>query len=200
MKIIKRTFTLIELLVVIVIIAILMGILLPVVQSVRINAKKAKAKAECNAIVTAIKQYEATYGYLPVNPTYTPTDEDNYRQLIEMLTGYDGPDASTSINGGSCGNPRDLRLLDVPSTYSTDDTARSGMPAGADAPGALGDYVDPWGSRYMIYVDGNYDGQVSVYGSNLNGSVFVYSLGPDCKHNTGSSTNEDNKDNICSWK
>jgi prepilin-type N-terminal cleavage/methylation domain-containing protein len=207
MKIIKKTFSLIELLVVIVVISILMGILLPVVNSVRTNAKKAKAKGEINAIVTAIKQYEATYGYLPVCGWYEPTDLTKYRQFIEMLTGYDGPDGDTQVNNGTYGNPRNIRFLDVPGSYGTDDSDRGGLPSGAEEPGKIGDYVDPWGGIYMIYLDTSYgggtpyDGKVSVNGENLNGAVFVYSLGPDGKHNpTGDYGTGENKDNICSWK
>jgi prepilin-type N-terminal cleavage/methylation domain-containing protein len=199
-KISKRFFSLIELLVVIVIISILMGILLPVVSSVRQNAKKAKAKSECNAILTAIKSYESTYGYLPLTSTYTPTDEDEYRQFIEMLTGYDGPDSNTQINGGTYGNPRNIRFLDVPGTYGTDTTSRN-LPSNADAEGKMGDYVDPWGSRYMVYIDNDYDGQVTVNGKVLNGTVFIYSLGPDYEHDTtGNYGTGVNKDNVCSWK
>lgn len=200
-KISKRFFSLIELLVVIVIISILMGILLPVVNSVRTNAKKARAKSECNAILTAVKQYEAIYGYLPVSGWYDPTDLTKYRLFMEMLTCYDGPDSDSNIyDSNNLGNPRKIRFLDVPGSYGTSTDDRGDLPSGAEAPGKAGDYVDPWGGRYMIYIDTDYDGVVSVNGSNLNGTVFVYSLGPDGKHDTGSSGHSKNKDNVCSWK
>ena len=86
MKIRKRKFTIIELLVVVAIIGVLMGMLLPAVSAVRQNARKTKAKAEMNGIISAIKLYEQTYGYFPVDSTYDPTNRTNYRGLMERLT------------------------------------------------------------------------------------------------------------------
>ncbi|OGV36812.1 MAG: hypothetical protein A2020_03280 [Lentisphaerae bacterium GWF2_45_14] len=213
MRIQKRKFTIIELLVVIAIIAVLMGMLLPAVTAVRQNARKTRAKSELNAIVTAIKQYEATYGYFPMDTSYD-NGEAKYRELFEILTGYDGPDVGTVPNGTTTfGNTRNVRFLDVPSSYGTNTAAVSGVPAAGtytNPASAAGDYYDPWGSRYMIFVDANYDGvfnkandyagSANVLVEGKNGSVFAYSLGADQKHHITTESDTNNKDNIYSWK
>jgi len=194
MKIRKRKFTIIELLVVIAIIGVLMGMLLPAVSAVRQNARKTKAKAEINGIISAIKQYEQTYGYFPFNSS--PTTLANYRMLMEYLTNYPGPGNSASATT-FVANPRAQRFLDAPSTYGygkgTIDT-----PTGASAWATeRGDYADPWGSFYQVYIDTDYNGVVDTdIDTGLNGTVFVYSLGPDIKKGTTTT----NKDNIYSWK
>lgn len=208
MKIRKRKFTIIELLVVIAIIGVLMGMLLPAVSAVRQNARKTKAKAEINGIISAIKQYEQTYGYFPVDSADNPTtlessNAKDYRSLMERLTNYPGPGTSTAAST-FIANARGMRFLDAPSNYGynkgTIDT-----PTGATAWATeRGDYADPWGSFYQIYVDTDYDGVVTLFSSGTdkdkNGAVFAYSLGPDKKHSTTSESATDNKDNICSWK
>lgn len=84
-----KQFTLIELLVVIVIISILAGLLLPALVSVRHQANRVRAKGQVSAIVTAVKAFEAEYGYLP---------KDNSTTIIDMLACIDDPDDENKRN------------------------------------------------------------------------------------------------------
>lgn len=184
---IKRFFTIIELLVVISVIAILMGILIPTIGNIRQNAKKTKAKAEINAIVTAIKQYEQTYGVLPwgggsdVQWEDQSSEDDEYDTLMQILT-QTNMTSGDATNRKTYGNVRKISMLDVPKDFETKG------------------YLDPWGTnRYVIALDLNYDNQVSVNGETLNGTVFVYSKGPD-KIDSSTASNSANDDNINSWK
>jgi len=196
MKIRKWKFTIIELLVVVAIIGVLMGMLLPAVTAVRQNARKTKAKSEINGIITAIKQYESTYGYFPVNGACNPTTLANYRTLMEYLTNYPGPGTSTAA-ASFVANPRAVRFLDAPSTYGYNKGSRTDNSDSDARATENGDYADPWGSFYQIYVDTDYDGVVNTdIDTGLNGTVFVYSLGPDKKKGTTAT----NKDNIYCWK
>lgn len=161
-----KQFTLIELLVVIAIIAILAGLLLPALIGVQKQARVTEARAQCNAIVTACKAYETEYGVLPWGGTSDVALEggDNYKKLIELLTCVDGP--------GSYGytNKRKMKFLDVDSDYATNG------------------FVDPWGNEFYVYLDTDYDGDVNVApfdSTAKNGSVFVYSLGPDKTDDNG---------------
>ena len=92
----NKNFTLIELLITIAIIAILAAMLFPAISHVRNSAKETKAKAEMQAIETAIKSYEATYGILPNNSSYA--------NLMGTLTNVSPPTGT---------NDRGIRFLDV---------------------------------------------------------------------------------------
>lgn len=178
----KNSFTLIELLVVIAIIAILAGILLPVLTTVRQKGDETKAKTQINALLTAIKSYETTYGVLPWGGGSDvvwngDSNEDGYFDtLLQFLTKVDmtaGDAASLDI---STGNTRNTVFLDAPNDFATKG------------------YVDPWENRYAVALDLNYDGAVTINGTALNGSVFIYSFGPNGTDDNGSG------DDICSWK
>ncbi len=68
----RRGFTLIEIMVVITIIGILLAITVPAVLSALNTAYRAKNTATCVSIKTAIVQYNADYGNLPVPLGITP--------------------------------------------------------------------------------------------------------------------------------
>lgn len=194
---IKRTFTLIELLVVIAVIGILAAMLMPALNGVKTKGKITKARAEMNAILTAIKQYEADYGVLPLTGACTDTNgkvsannasvssDVNYDKLMEYLTCVNIPSVGESSDSAAK-NPRGTRYLDVSSSFTNTDTAKNS-------------FRDPFGKKYTVFLDINYDGKVTINGKDLYGSVFIYSWGPNTTDNngeTGSSTNDD----IPSWK
>ena len=185
MKIRQNAFTLIELLMVTAVIAILAGMLFPAFKTVMASSKKHKAKSEMNSIITAIKAYESTYGVLPITKAGSTSydganlTDDQYDQLIELLTCVDGPYTGTTYN------VRNIKFLDAPSTYGTTKP-----------------YKGPWDARYQIYLDHDYDGKCNVNDAGtaetstetnkLNGSVFI--LSPEItsgqfKHSL-----------VCSWR
>lgn len=173
-KRVENVFSLIELLVVIGIIALLASLIFPAISMVKENARKTQAKAMATNLVMAIKQYETTYGLLPVkstdvtNPTHEVLKDDaTYDLLIELLSRVNGPGSWDGTNGSASdpGNVRKTRFLEVPSTYDVHHA-----------------YVDPWGNRFRVGIDANYDKKVTGFiTKELNGTVFVYSLGPKVK-------------------
>ena len=150
----KKKFTLIELLVVIAIIGILVAMLMPVLTSVRKRARITKAKAEMNAIITAIKSYESTYGILPVPASWTNGDIGTpYDHLMTLLTDVPAPNSSTAYE-----NSRHIRFLDVPDNYTTDS------------------YLNPWQGKYEVYMDTDYDYELTgppPDNDTLYGTVFI---------------------------
>ncbi len=66
-------FTLLELLVVIVIIMFLAGITIPIVSSIRSNAKKGVTSAQISQLELALKQFEDDFGVFPPD-SYTTSD------------------------------------------------------------------------------------------------------------------------------
>ncbi len=133
----NKSFTLIELLITIAIIAILAAMLFPAISHVRNSARETQAKAEMQAITTAIKSFESTYGILP--------DNTNYTTLMNTLTGT---------------NDRGIQFLDRQN-------------------GTTVEWVDPWGNDYNVFLDDDYDGEVTTVPSEgtLYGTVFITSDG-----------------------
>ena len=163
--------------VVIAIIAIIIGLILPIIQSVKEQAKKTQALAQMNAIITAIRTYESTYGILPLPDAWTDTNVTNkYDDLMALLTNVPAPETEATYTAG---NARHIRFLDVPTNYTTNS------------------FIDPWGEKYLIYVDSGYAGSVVVNAGSGNetlyGSVFIYS-------NAGQSGSINASKCIYSWK
>ena len=173
----NRKFTLIELLIVVAIIALLAAMLMPAIRAVSAYAKRTKVRALANDVVVAIKQYEVTYGVLPcssgdvVSSNKEVINSDQaYDDLIAILSQVT-PDNSAL----PAGNKKRTVFLEVGIKYKDDG------------------FVDPWGQRFKIGIDSNYDNKVKgLVSSDLNGKAFVYSKGPDKQDGTG--------DDIFSWK
>jgi prepilin-type N-terminal cleavage/methylation domain-containing protein len=178
-------FTLIELLVVIGIIAILAGILLPTISIAIRKANVAKAKSEMSSLITAISMYQSEYDVMPFAYDGTKDSElladPDYDILIAFLSQTGDADDIDE------GNARKIKILEV------------------QKPGL---FNDPWGRRYNIVYDSNYNGSVAVDDVALTPGlvhseatiprpILIYSAGPDGKtHATRS--NDDNKDNVYS--
>ena len=202
----KTAFTLIELLVVISIIAVLAGLLLPVVNSVTTNARKVQAKSTETQIVSAIKSFQTDYGVYPL-PADAPPSQDvcfgsnapTVAELFDILRA-DNQGQEATIN------TRAVVYIELPNAKNqTPGQSKNGI-------GSNGMLYDPWGTIYLVGVDGNYDGtlpnpyQSSANPNVLRTDVIVYSWGPDMlttsnffggggDRNAGTS-----KDDVISWQ
>ncbi len=138
----RHDFTLVELLMAIGIIVILAAISIPTALSAIKKAETAKAQAEMTALVTALKNYESTYGFLPFHfrkssNTSPATDGEvqpgDYSDFIKVLQG-ENPE-------GRKMNPRKLAFLEIQGNTK-------------------GEYEDPWGNDYTVVIDGDGDGKI----------------------------------------
>lgn len=204
-----RFFTLVELLTVIAVIAILAGIAVPVVVGMQSKGKETSARADMNAIKMALTQFKADYSVWPqcspdssltasndllITTPYTPGSsldkaEEAYDNITQCLTN-NKVDASTPTAPSSLyGNSKKRRYLDPPAK-TVEVNSKTGYYK-----------LDPWGRRYNIALDWNYNGKIeltSTYkfggeSSAILGSIMIYSYG----------TAEDADDTegfLCSWK
>lgn len=140
----RHDFTLVELLMAIGIIVILAAISIPTALSAIKKAETAKAQAEMTALVTALKNYESTYGFLPFHfkkssNTSPATDGEvqpgDYSDFIRVLQGE-----NLEIKGKKM-NPRKLAFLEIQGNTK-------------------GVYEDPWGNDYTVIIDGDGDGKI----------------------------------------
>jgi prepilin-type N-terminal cleavage/methylation domain-containing protein len=203
-----RAFTLIELLVVIAIIAILIGLLFPAFSAVQNQAKRTQAKNDLTQIVNAVNSFYTEYGKYPLSTT------------VETTFGPGGSPATnetlfTELRGctaitGSCPaiasiNTRQIVFISPPDVKNSA-SPRSGIGIAA---GNLGRYFDPWGTNYVVRIDGDYDNScANPYGSTggagldpLAQGVIAWSLGSD--QVLGSNSNPGiytNSDDVISWQ
>jgi prepilin-type N-terminal cleavage/methylation domain-containing protein len=150
----KYAFTLIELLVVIAIIAILIGLLFPAFNAVQNQARQTQAKNDLTQIVNAVNAFYTEYGKYPLvtaDTTVTTTSTPNNADLFYTLRAVDA-----GANTGNVANPRKIVFISPPDVKDPANP-RSGIGTTTGA----GQYYDPWGTPYVIKIDGNYDNQLA---------------------------------------
>src|SRR5438132_13921415 len=146
-------FTLIELLVVIAIIAILIGLLFPAFKAVQNQARQTQAKNDLTQIVNAVNAFYTDYGKYPLvtaDVTYGSTTIPN-NDLFYTLRAV-----ALGANTGDVANPRKIAFISPPDVKDPANP-RSGIGTTTGA----GRYYDPWGTPYVIRIDGNYDNQLA---------------------------------------
>jgi len=200
-------FTLIELLVVIAIIAILIGLLFPAFSAVQNQARRTQAKNDLTQIVTAVNAYYTEYGKYPlvtadtfITTTSTPNNADLFYTLRAVALGANALDVA---------NPRKIVFINPP--YVKDPAnPRSGI--GTPAGTGPGRYFDPWGTPYLIEIDGTYDNSLAnPYNANtgagpapLTIGVIAWSLGKDGNGATAAASGNKNTgvydDDVISWQ
>jgi prepilin-type N-terminal cleavage/methylation domain-containing protein len=201
----RRAFTLIELLVVIAIIAILIGLLFPAFRAVQDQARRTQAKNDLTQIVTAVNAYYTEYGKYPlvtadtiITTTSTPNNADLFYTLRAVASG---------LNAGDVANPRKIVFINPPDVKDPANP-RSGIGTAATN---LGRYFDPWGTPYLVEIDGNYDNQLAnLYTANagstpnLQVGVIAWSLGKDQNGATAAASGDKKTgvydDDVISWQ
>lgn len=149
-------FTLIEVMVVVGIIAILAALMFQVIIGARKKALERQALAESKLIFTAINAYRQEYGKWPAQ--WQTANDTTYiksnKCVILPLIG----------SNWSGFNPKNKMFLPL-QTNSLDSD---------------GNYLDPWGSPYVICMDENGDNQLSIFNTNivytnqLSGIITIY--------------------------
>jgi len=164
-----RAFTLIELLVVIAIIAILVGLLFPAFKAVQNQARQTQAKNDLTQIVNAVNAFYTDYGKYPIvtadtiiKSSSTPTQADIMCTLRAITCG---------LNTANAVNTRQIAFISPP--YVKNDTVgnrRSGVSPTDNQ------YYDPWGTPYLMKINGTYNNQLSnPY--NLNAGPTTLAIG-----------------------
>jgi hypothetical protein len=142
-------------------------------------AKIVQAKAEMAQIVVAVKAYYTEYGRFPPSDSMKDTVfGSNSDELFNVLAAVPVP---PNINHTK--NPR--RIVFIPS----------------------GKQNDPWGNRYLIAFDSDYDNQIAakavgyadVSADKLKAAVVVWSYGRDGKPGTNGDLKFSGSDDLASW-
>jgi prepilin-type N-terminal cleavage/methylation domain-containing protein len=206
----RDAFTLIELLVVIAIIAVLIGLLFPAFRAVQNQAKQTQAKNDLTQIVNAVNAFYTEYGKYPLVTadntiiSATTASPNNNSDLFYTLRAQ-----PFGANLANAMNPRAIVFINPP--YVKNDTAgqrRSGV--SQNAPAGDGRYYDPWGTPYLVEIDGGYDNQVgNPYTDNAGPAtlaigVIAWSLGSDQAGATTVNSGDKNQspfaDDVISWQ
>ena len=219
----KRAFTLIELLVVIAIIAILIGLLFPAFKAVQNQARQTQAKNDLTQIVNAVNAFYTDYGKYPTSQAtdyvFGPAGGSANNVLFNELQGC----PTTGVPPPTCSanstlNTRQIVFISPPAV-KTPASPRSGIATQAATvnpcfSAAVGEFVDPWGTPYIVEIDGDYSNQITTnpYGPSggagpqpLTTGVIAWSLGSDgvlgAKTTGCSGTNTfTNSDDVISWQ
>jgi len=199
-----RAFTLIELLVVIAIIAILIGLLFPAFSAVQNQARQTQAKNDLTQIVNAVNAYYTEYGKYPLavaDTVYGPAGSLNDGLFYTLRA------IAMGANAGDVANPRKIAFISPPDVKDPA-KPRSGI---GTAVANAGQYFDPWGTPYVVKIDGGYDNQlVNPYALNAGATplqigVIAWSFGKDAQSQSVPGPAADKKtgtndDDVISWQ
>jgi prepilin-type N-terminal cleavage/methylation domain-containing protein len=195
-----RAFSLTELLVVISIIGLLAGLSTLGITRAMEAGRKAKAKGDLMAIVSAVKAYKQEYGRWPCRTNDLsrnefsswygpPTEEADGKILFRILSGE-----NVAFTGENLPmNPKQIAFLEG-AKRSTGRRDTSG--------GAL---VDPWGTQYSLKMDTDETGAVEYYNTsgsaeNIRMSVIAISSGKNKQQDDPEKVRTPTCDDVFSWR
>jgi prepilin-type N-terminal cleavage/methylation domain-containing protein len=145
-------FTLIELLVVITIIGVLAAISFPVYNKIITKAREVQAKNDAMGIKNAVKAFYTEYGLYPF-----PTDEAEDTVMKETDAEFMRVLLAEEEEGGSGGSgSKVLNRRGI--VYFAANPANNGR-SGIDQEG---NFLDPWGQVYRVYMDGDYNQKITI--------------------------------------
>lgn len=211
----RRYFTLVELLTVVAVIAILAGITIPVVVGMSAKGKETSARADMNAIKLALTQFKADYSVWPLidkGPsisnfnTITSSGDlliethfdtaDTANSFTASVAAYDNLTQALTNNVVSGTVPEDLITNKTSAKYHFGNSKKKRYldPPAKPVQAAVGSgsnsgffKLDPWGRRYNIALDWNYDGKINLSSTDkfarekeedaLLGQILIYSYG-----------------------
>ena len=182
-----KRFTLVELLVVIAVILVLAGLLVPAVYGAIKKAELSKAKTAIVTLQNAIKQYESTYGKLPLSSSMTKAQltDAQYKWLILLLQADGDHTSDLPVADLNKYNPKKIKFLEVQGNEP-------------------GKYQDPWDQNLGVAFDHDYDGKINGSDASVPGisgtiyySVAIWSIGPDGEFASGN--DKKNADNVYSF-
>ena len=218
----RKNYTLVELLVVIAIIGILAGLLFPALGLVKEKGKITAASQEVQSIQMAVLAFEQEYNRYPGCAGGSGHDHDSHALGDDRIYGCN-PQSSYTVAGKDADLSEEyLHLFDL-LTYSnhtdaasdpSDDVKKQNStkkrylePSENYFGSAKNGFRDSWGRPYIVIVDGDYDGKVTVPKALLNSSkdevvfkpVCVISFGPQ-DQNVVDPAKADKGNFIYSWK
>jgi len=202
-----RLFTLVELLTVIAVIAILAGIAIPVVVGMQSKGRETSARADMNAIKIALTQFKADYFIFPIerpasgdkllkaafkSGDSTTDDTANDGMIAELTTIQTTPSSGSPVSKTSFTyNTKKRKYLDAP--------AKPVTPIAGGSAGFM--KLDPWGRRYNIALDTDYNKKLVLKKEFLGTDADETIVGDIAIFSYGTAEDAGDVDAfLCSWK
>jgi prepilin-type N-terminal cleavage/methylation domain-containing protein len=178
-------FTLVELLVVIAIIAVLAGAGFAAGNAAISKAKKTTALSSITGIESAVSNFYTEYGGMPKDISEDTTIDTEDKDFLKVLLGLEG-------TGAGVLNTRAIKFLSVREGKS----AKQGGLVYDTAGTAVQGLYDPWGGKFYVRLDGDYNEQITPNptaggGRQLNGRrCAAWSNGADGVKTGGKATDD----------
>jgi type II secretory pathway pseudopilin PulG len=219
----SSAFTLAEMMVVILIIATLVALSIAGISAAQNAARKAQVKNDLGQIITAVKGYYSDYGSYPLNSAQIAAGVDTVSVYGNPNGTYSSADlfnilrakADTTYNQYNQNNQLNPKGIVY---FNGKDAGSATAPRGGFATAAAtspkgysikkGALVDPWGSEYIVWLDVDYNNEISSAAIGLfynnpvavPGGVAACSLGKDGKWGKNGDKNLNGSDDIVSWQ